>query len=135
MELLDVVAGAGVALLACGGARVIGFDQDRAFYPTMLVVIATYYVLFAAIAGAPAALGAEALVMVAFMAVAGLGFRRAPWLVVAGLAAHALYDAGHPWAHHHAGVPAWWPGFCLSFDGVAALWLTVLLRRRAAVQR
>ena len=26
----------------------VGFNRDRAFYPTMLIVIASYYVLFAA---------------------------------------------------------------------------------------
>ena len=35
--------------LAVGGfAAVIGFDRERAFYPTVLIVIASYYVLFAA---------------------------------------------------------------------------------------
>ena len=29
-------------------ARFVGFDRDRAFYPTVLMVIASYYVLFAA---------------------------------------------------------------------------------------
>jgi hypothetical protein len=29
-------------------ARWVGFDRDRAFYPTVVVVVASYYVLFAA---------------------------------------------------------------------------------------
>jgi hypothetical protein len=32
-------------------ARCVGFDRDRAFYPTVLMVIASSYVLFAAITG------------------------------------------------------------------------------------
>ena len=37
----------GVALFA----RRVGFDRDRAFYPTVLIVIASSYVLFAAMSG------------------------------------------------------------------------------------
>ena len=37
--------------LAVGvSATVIGLDRERAFYPTVLIVIASYYVLFAACA-------------------------------------------------------------------------------------
>ena len=39
--------------LAVGGfASTSGFDRDRAFYPTVLVVVGSYYPLFAVI-GAP----------------------------------------------------------------------------------
>jgi ABC-type Fe3+ transport system permease subunit len=38
---------AGVAVFA----RYAGFDRDRAFYPTVMIVIALYYVLFAAMSG------------------------------------------------------------------------------------
>ena len=31
--------------------RYVGFDRDRAFYPTVLIVIASYYVLFAVMGG------------------------------------------------------------------------------------
>ena len=49
--LLPFVAGivlsAGVALFA----RRVGLDRDRAFYPTVMIVIALYYVLFAVMSG------------------------------------------------------------------------------------
>jgi hypothetical protein len=32
-------------------SEVRGFDRDRALYPTVLIVIASYYVLFAAMSG------------------------------------------------------------------------------------
>jgi hypothetical protein len=41
------VVGIGLAILVSLVARWVGFDRDRAFYPTVLVVIASYYVLFA----------------------------------------------------------------------------------------
>ena len=40
-----------LALLTVLLARLVGFDRDRAFYPTILVVIASYYVLFAVMGG------------------------------------------------------------------------------------
>ena len=43
--VVGIVLSLGVALFA----RRVGFDRDRAFYPTVLIVIASYYVLFAAI--------------------------------------------------------------------------------------
>jgi hypothetical protein len=43
--VIGIVLSVGVALFA----RCVGFDRDRAFYPTVLMVIASYYMLFAAI--------------------------------------------------------------------------------------
>ena len=43
-------------------ARGVGFDRDRAFYPTLLAVIASYYVLFAVMAGSMHALFVESAV-------------------------------------------------------------------------
>ena len=37
----------GIALFA----RRVGLDRDRPFYPTVMIVIASYYVLFAAMSG------------------------------------------------------------------------------------
>jgi hypothetical protein len=52
--VVGIVLSVGVALLA----RSVGFDRDRAFYPTVLIVIASYYVLFAAMRfGSNGALG------------------------------------------------------------------------------
>jgi hypothetical protein len=45
--VIGIVLSVGVALLA----RSVGFDRDRAFYPTVMIVIASYYVLFAAMSG------------------------------------------------------------------------------------
>jgi hypothetical protein len=50
-----------------------GFDRDRAFYPALLVVIASYYVLFAVMTGSYAVL-VESAIMTAFAALAVLGF-------------------------------------------------------------
>ena len=40
-----------LALSTVAFARLVGFDRDRAFYPIVLVIIASYYVLFAVMGG------------------------------------------------------------------------------------
>jgi hypothetical protein len=45
---------------------IIGFDRDRVFYPTLLIVIATYYALFAIIGCSRRTLLIESLVVSAF---------------------------------------------------------------------
>jgi hypothetical protein len=106
---------------------VVGLDRDRAFYPTVMVVIASYYVLFAVMGGSTHALLIEAAVAVAFLAVALVGFRYSLWLVVAALASHGILDVFHDHLIANPGVPVWWPAFCLAYDGVAAGYLAFLL--------
>ena len=122
--------GAILALAVGGLATVVGLDRDRAFYPTVLIVIASYYVLFAVMGGASHALVVEAVVATAFLAVAIIGFKYSLWLVVAGLAAHGILDVFHGQVIANPGVPAWWPAFCLTYDSVAAAYLAFLLLRR-----
>ena len=45
---MQYLVGLILSLAVAGLATVIGFDRERAFYPTVLIVIASYYVLFAA---------------------------------------------------------------------------------------
>ena len=124
----------GVIIAAAVGmfASVIGFDKERSFYPVVLIVIATYYILFAAMAKSTDALLAEAFPMLLFTAAAGLGFRRTPWIIVAGLALHGVFDFIHYAVITNPGVPAWWPGFCLAYDLTAAVYFAVLVVVRRA---
>ena len=125
--------GAGLAVAVGVFAWAVGFDRSRVFYPVVLIVVASYYVLFAAMAGATGALGTELLLFAAFAAVAVLGFRLSLWLAAAGLLAHGLMDFAHGSLVDNPGVPAWWPAFCLGYDVAAAAFLAVLLRRRREV--
>jgi len=121
--VIGIVLSAGVAVFA----RVVGFDRDRAFYPTVMIVIAAYYVLFAAMSGSVQTVVIESAVMVLFAAAAVAGFKSNAWIVVVALASHGVFDAVHGYVIENAGVPAWWPAWCLSYDlGAAAIlaWLT-----------
>jgi hypothetical protein len=114
---MGYIVGATLGLVTCAFARAVGFDRDRAFYPTVLIVVASYYVLFAVIGGSTQALVLELGVMSVFVALAVIGFRRDLWLVVAGIAAHGVMDFFiHAHIVENAGMPAWWPAFCGSFD-------------------
>ena len=113
-----------VGLLATG----TGLDRDRAFYPVVTFVIASYYALFAVMGASTHALVLESLVGTAFLAVAVSGFRWSLWIVVAALAAHGIFDLGHGSLISNPGVPGWWPQFCLTFDVTFAAYLAWLLR-------
>jgi hypothetical protein len=89
------LVGAMLALAVGGLATAVGLDRDRAFYPTVLIVIASYYALFAVVGESTHALVVEAVVAAAFLTVAIVGFRYSLWLVVAGLAAHGILDIFH----------------------------------------
>jgi len=118
------------ALLAMGAgllARVSGLDRDRAFYPTVAIVIASLYSLFAVMGASTHALVLEALVGGAFAAVAVFGFRSSLWFVVVALAAHGVFDLFHGAVVSNPGVPSWWPAFCLMYDVTAAAYMAWLL--------
>ena len=116
--VIGVVLGAG----ACVFGAIAGFDRDRSFYPVVLVVIASYYDLFAVIGGG-ASLVSETGVFALFVLASFVGMRTNLWVVVAALAAHGVFDFYHGGLIANAGVPAWWPMFCLSFDLFAAAYL------------
>jgi hypothetical protein len=91
------------------------------------MVIASYYVLFAAMGGSVSALVAEAGTMAVFVAISIWGVRRNLWIVVVGLAAHGVFDSFHAALAVDASAPAWWPTFCLAFDITAAAYVACLL--------
>ena len=123
------IVGSLLAFAVGGLGTVAGLDRDRAFYPTVMVVIASYYALFAVMGGSTSALLVEAAVATVFVTVTLVGFKHSLWLVVGALAAHSIFDVFHGQLIANPGVPVWWPAFCLAYDGVAAAYLAVLLLR------
>jgi uncharacterized membrane protein YGL010W len=123
--VIGIVLSAGVALFA----RKVGLDRDRAFYPTVMIVIALYYVLFAVMSGSVQTVVIESVVMALFAAAAVAGFKSSAWIVVVALAGHGVFDAVHGHIIENAGVAGWWPGWCLAYGVGAAAGLGWLLRR------
>ncbi len=109
-------------------ATTTGLDRDRAFYPTVTIVIASYYALFAVMGASTHALLLESVAGAAFLAVAVSGFWSSLWIVVVALAAHGGFDLAHSRFISNPGVPSWWPAFCLTYDVTAAAYLAWLLK-------
>jgi len=128
---MEYLVGIGLAALVCAFALLTGFDRDRVFYPTVAVIVATYYILFAVMGRSNPALVWESLTAVLFFALAVAGFKKNLWWSVAALAGHGVFDFFHHLLIHNPGVPPWWPGFCLSFDVLAGGFLAMLLLQRS----
>jgi hypothetical protein len=129
---MSALAGVGLALAVFAGAAWAGFSRDRSFYPAVLIVTASYGVLFAVQAQARAALLLEMVAMALFMALAVVGFRTSAWVVVAALVLHGAFDMVHDALIDNAGMPAWWPLFCWTFDMAmgACLAVAMVVKRR-----
>jgi hypothetical protein len=121
--IVEYAIGLILALGACAFCTFAGFERDRALYPVMLIVIASYYDLFAVLGGDTTALAIETGALVGFIAASFIGFRTNLWIVVAALIGHGVFDFLHDQVTVNAGVPVWWPMFCASFDIVAGLYL------------
>lgn len=127
---MEYLIGLVLSLAVAGFASSVGFDRDRVYYPVVLIVVATYYVLFASM-GAPARVViVESLIATGFLVLAVIGFKSSLWIVVAALVGHGVFDFVHHRLIENPGVPPWWPGFCLAFDVAAGGFLAVLLVRR-----
>jgi hypothetical protein len=123
-----LLIGVGLALAVGVFGTLVGFDRERSFYPTITIVIAALYSLFAIMAGAHSALLVEAGAGVVFVAAAVFGYKRSLWLVALALFAHGVFDYFRGPYIANPGVPVFWPDFCMAYDVVAAAYLAVLLR-------
>lgn len=127
---MEYLVGLAFSLAIAAVATFIGFDRDRSFYPTILIVIALVYVLFAAMGASAQALLTESLVAGTFFVVAVIGFKTNLWLVLAALVGHGVFDLVHHLFIDNPAVPHWWPGFCMAVDLILAVYLGGLLVRR-----
>ena len=125
---MPVAVGLVLALLVGVFGTATGLDRDRAFYPVITIIVATYYILFAVVGEASQALWPEMMIAGAFIIAAVVGFRRSLWIVVAALATHGILDLIHGSVVSNPGVPDSWPGFCMGYDVAAALYLAGLLK-------
>jgi hypothetical protein len=125
--LVGILLGLATVVLAA----LIGFDRDRSFYSTVLIVVATYYVLFAAMGATRRTLMLEIALACGFILFAVIGFKGNFWLVAAALVGHGIFDFVRPGFIANPGVPHWWPGFCMAFDVIFGVGLALrLLQRR-----
>ena len=130
---MAVIIGSVLALLVGAMATAVGFDRDRAMYPIVTFVVASYYVLFAAMGASNETIAWEIAAGAVFAVAAVLGFRCSLWIVVAALAGHGIFDLFHGAVIDNPVVPHWWAGFCSAYDVAAAAYLAWLIRSRKAL--
>jgi hypothetical protein len=126
--VLALVVGVLLAIAVGLMATTVGLDRDRAFYPTVTIVVASYYALFAVMGASTRVLLVESLVAAAFLAAAVWGFKSSLWIAAAALALHGIFDFVHDRVIANPGMPPWWPEFCGAFDVAAPAWLAWLLK-------
>lgn len=132
---MEYLIGSVLAVVVFGLTAVAGFGRDRSFYPTVLIIIASYYVLFAVMGASGRTLIIEILVAGVFALFAVLGFRRNLWLVAVAVVGHGLFDFVHHLFIDNPGMPHWWPGFCGAFDVIFGAALAVQLMRDSKLVR
>ena len=125
---MAIAVGAVLAIVVGLFATIVGLDRDRAFYPVMMIVIAALYSLYAILGDSTHALILDGLAGGVFVAAAVWGFKSSLWVVAVALAAHGVFDLVHGALIANPGVPAWYPGFCFTYDVVFAGYLGWRLR-------
>jgi hypothetical protein len=95
-------------------------------YALGLALIAAVYIGFGVADGRPRVVAVETVVASVFVVVAAAAVTGSAWLIVAGLAGHALKDF---WQHRTGFVAStrWWPPFCAAVDVVAAALIAVAI--------
>jgi len=126
--MLPITIGVILAAVMAFLARITNFDRDRSYYAVVLIVIASYYVLFACIAGE--AIVAEIFVASIFSVLAIVGVFRWPLLLGIGIFMHGAFDLVHGHIISNSGVPVWWPAFCASIDIVLGIWVIYLVKTK-----
>lgn len=129
---MEYLVGVVLALAVGVFAAAVGFDRDRSFFPVVLVIVGSCYVLFATMAPTGRPLVPEIMGASLFVVLAVIGFKRNLWLVVAGTVGHGVFDLIHHHVIEDSGVPAFWPGFCMAFDVVFGAWAALRLVKGGA---
>lgn len=87
---MEYLIGLLLAIVVVVVSALIGLDRERSFYATVLIVVASYYALFAVMAGSGHTLIVEILAASVFCVFAVLGFKGNLWLVAVGLVGHGI---------------------------------------------
>jgi hypothetical protein len=132
---MEYIVGLTLALFFCAAAAGLGLDRERAFYPAVVMAVASYYLAFAVADGRGGVILVEVAIAAVFIISAVAGFKLNPWIAVVALGGHGVMDAFHDHLVHNTGVPQVWPGFCMSFDVTAAALVAWVMLARARAER
>jgi len=129
-----VVWGLVVGLLQAASPVAFFWLDPATVYALGLVLIAAVYIGFGVADGRAKVLAVETCVASLFVIVAAVAVTGSGWLLVAGLAGHALKDM---WQHRTRFVAhtRWWPPFCATVDFVAAAAIALLIATGVQLSR
>ncbi len=99
-----------------GAGFLLGYNRDRSYYSTILIVIALIYVLFGFMEGEPRRIIVEAVIALLFIVAAIIGERLTHMITGLFIILHGIYDVFHPQLLPGEAVPTWYPLFCLYVD-------------------
>lgn len=125
-----------VGLMAATGTifiarKIFSPKAEQIFYAMFLILVAMFYLAFAAYFGASDAWRLEAMVVLAFVAMGLIGMRL-PFVLIIGYSLHGIWDLLHE-LHAHGAWSPFEPGqitaiplaygiFCLAFDVCVAVY-------------
>jgi hypothetical protein len=134
-----VILYAAIGLMAAAGAifivrKILAPKAEQIFYAAFLIMIAAFYLAFAAYFEVTTAWRLETAVVAAFVAIALPG-ARLPFALIVGYSLHGLWDLLHE-LHAHGALSAFAPGeltpiplaygfFCAVFDVCMAAYFLV----------
>jgi hypothetical protein len=120
--VIGLMAAAGTIFIA---RKIFAPKAEQIFYAMFLIMIAAFYLAFAAYFGVATAWRLETAVVVAFVAIGLLG-RRLPFALIVGYSVHAVWDLLHELQAHGAysafgpgqltAIPLAYGVFCAAFD-------------------
>lgn len=132
---MEYVVGVLTAVAVAVFGRLSGFEKDRSFYPTILIVIGFLYVLFATLDGRTSIVLVEVAFALVFSAIALAGYREGCLIVAIGIAAHGVFDFLRQYFIEDRGVPVWWPGFCGTVDILLGLFVGYFVCRKRPTEQ
>jgi len=109
-----------------------GSLRQRGTWVTTMVAIASFYVVFAVETADSAEIIVHTGLAAGFPVLAIIGARASPWVLVAALFGHGIFDMEAGW-FLASPSPDWWGPFCFSFDLFLAIALAVLLLRNQTI--
>ena len=134
-----VILYAVIGLLAAAGSvcifrKILAPKAEQIFYATFLIMVAAFYLAFAAYFGVATAWRLESAVVVAFVAISLLGLRL-PFALIVGYSLHGLWDLLHELQAHGVyaafepgrltAIPLAYGVFCAAFDVCMAAYFLV----------
>lgn len=107
----------------------VGLDREKGVYPTLLIAIALFYVVFAFEHGDLNQIILNSIVAGLFTLLALIGYRKSFTYIAIGLLLHGVFDVVYS-TYANSPAPDWWAPFCLAIDVLLGLFLLFMMKKK-----